>query len=241
MSPTWASLQLHPWGGISALILSLLYQIFHIIKKNSTRHTPRQCHPAWHLLIIAHKPVFQTLTNWKSTLIVDMASCSWTPQHIRVDHDQKVGVEAAWVITDSSSHPTYILRLTGLFIRHSRSTGSGTSSSITVTLAGNPDVASRIRCIQTLLWDPRLGGELWVKKSRIWTRNTSLLDSSWLTRCSSKICSKVKCRIWVTVSIFLLLLSISYPRFPCNAHTLLYICVMLHCVKEGKCALTCFL
>lgn len=164
-----------------------------------------------------------------------MASCSWTPQHIRVDHDQKVGVEAVWVITDSSSHPTYILRLTGLFIRHSRSTGSGTSSSITVTLAGNPDVASRIRCIQTLLWDPRLGGELWVKKSRIWTRNTSLLDSIWLTRCSSKICSKVKCRIWVTVSLFF--------YFYCLFHTHVfhvmhiqywtYICVILHCVNKG--------
>lgn len=144
-----------------------------------------------------------------------MASCSWTPQHIRVDHDQKVGVEAAWVITDSSSHPTYILRLTGLFIRHSRSTGPGTSSSITVTLAGNPDVASRIGCIQTLLWDPHLGGELWVKKSRIWTRSTSLLDSSWLTRCSSKSCSTVKYSTWVSVRIFSFFVYF-FPTFSVN-------------------------
>lgn len=233
---TSTSQQLHPWGGISALILSVLYQIFHVIKKNSTRHTPRQCHPAWHLLIIAHKLIFRKLTNWKPTLIVDMASCSWTPQHIRVDHDQKVGVEAAWVITDSSSHPTYILRLTGLFIRHSRSTGPGTSSSITVTLAGNPDVASRIRCIQTLLWDPHLGGELWVKKSRIWTRRTSLLDSSWLTRCSSRSCSTVKYSTWVSVHIFWLCLPHVFHHIQCST----CICAMLHCGNEEKRALTWF-
>lgn len=130
------------------------------------RHTPHQCHPTWHLLIIIHKSVFQAIACSPpplfllNTNIIDITPC-WTPQHIRVDHDQKVGVEAAWVITDSSSHPTYILRLTGLFSCHSHTTEPGLNSSITVTLAGNPDVA-RVRPIRVLetLSQVKLGGIL---------------------------------------------------------------------------------
>lgn len=58
----------------------------------------------------------------------------------------------------SSSHPTYILRLTGLFIHRSCTTGSGESAAITVTPAGNSDAAPRICCVRSHLLGPSAGG-----------------------------------------------------------------------------------